>query len=95
MTDDLIKRLARIVEPGYDRASANTRRNAEITARAVLAEINSGDYAVVRAEPDEDIVRAGNAATAAWIGGDLRGNAIIFEKYARRWRAMVAAARLK
>lgn len=35
---DLIARLARIVEPGYDRASANTRRNAEITARAVLAE---------------------------------------------------------
>ncbi len=47
--DDLIIRLARIIEPVFDRASRNTRNNALITARAVLAEVERSRFLEGRA----------------------------------------------
>lgn len=39
----------------------------------------------------DEMCIAGNAATTPWIG-DLKGHALVREKYRRRWRSMVRAA---
>ena len=49
MTDDIILRAAKAITPGWETASANTRRNAVLIVRAVLREIREPTVAMYKA----------------------------------------------
>jgi len=92
MSDDLVERLARAIDPAsWDATPAKwgmrtVRREASIVAaRACLAELSAAGYAVVPVEPTEAILRAGHDADREQFRGHTPMIGI--------WRAMLAASR--